>query len=222
MSIEAPERVDAVRTRSWRNWCPRRSWWRWVRRIGFALVGLLVLLVAITAFRVWQVGRQDHRPHSDAILVLGAAQYDGRPSATLKARLDHAYDLYEQGIAPQIVTVGGKRTGDVYTEAQSGQMYLTGRGVPASAITAVGVGSDTLLSLRAANTVLRTHGWHSVVLVTDPWHSLRSRTMARDLGLTAQTSPTRTGPASHGRVTEGRYIARETAAYLYYRVFHSP
>ena len=81
-------------------------------------------------------------------------------------------------------------------------------------------GSDTLLSLRATAIELRKHGWKTAVLVTDPWHSLRSRTMARDLSISAVTSPVHTGPAVRGRTTEFRYIARETAAYLYYRLFH--
>jgi uncharacterized SAM-binding protein YcdF (DUF218 family) len=185
-----------------------------------AFVALLLLVFAVTAFRVWQVGRQDHRPRSDALLVLGAAQFDGRPGAYLAARLDHAYDLYRAGVAAHIVTVGGKRVGDRFTEAAAGKTYLENKGVPAAAIVDVDAGSDTLLSLRAAKPVLVAHGWHSLVVVTDPWHSLRSRTMARDLGFTAQTSPTRTGPGNDGGLTEARYIGRETTAYLYYRVFH--
>lgn len=195
---------------------------RWALRIVAALVALAVLLFAVTAFRIWQVGRQDHRPHSDALLVLGAAQFNGVPGGYLAARLDHAYDLYREGVAPYIVTVGGKRVGDRFTEAASGKAYLENKGVPASAIFDVDSGSDTLLSLRAAKPVFTAHGWHSVVLVTDPWHSLRSRTMARDLGLTAQTSPTRTGPGNDGGLTEARYIGRETAALLYYKTFHRP
>jgi uncharacterized SAM-binding protein YcdF (DUF218 family) len=195
---------------------------RWALRLVAALVGLAVLLFAVTGLRVWQVGRQDHRPHSDALLVLGAAQFDGRPGEYLAARLDHAYDLYREGIAPHIVTVGGKRVGDRFTEAASGKAYLENKGVPASAIFDVDSGSDTLLSLRAAKPVFAAHGWHSLILVTDPWHSLRSRTMARDLGLSAQTSPTRTGPGNDGGLTAARYIGRETAGLLYYKAFHRP
>jgi uncharacterized SAM-binding protein YcdF (DUF218 family) len=192
---------------------------RWLLRLVVALVAVLVLVVGVTALRVWQVGRQDHRPQSDALLVLGAAEFDGTPGGYLAARLDHAYDLYEQGVARHIVTVGGKRVGDRFTEAQAGKAYLEKKGVPPDVITDVDSGSDTLLSLRAAKPVFTAHGWHSVVLVTDPWHSFRSRAMARDLGLSAQTSPTRTGPGNDGGLTEARYIGRETAAYLYYRTF---
>ena len=189
-----------------------------VRRVLAALVLLPVLVLGVTAFRVWWVARQDDRPHSDAIVVLGASQFNGRPSAVFRARLDHAAALYRSGVAPRIVTVGGGRTGDRYTEAEAGKRYLATVGV--TEVVAVGVGSDTLTSLKALSVVYGKQGWKSAVLVTDPWHCLRSRRMAQDLGLKAATSPTRTGPANASRSTELRYVARETAAYLYYRVFH--
>jgi uncharacterized SAM-binding protein YcdF (DUF218 family) len=189
-----------------------------VRRIVAAVVLLPVLVLAGTAARVWWVARQDDRPHSDAIVVLGASQFDGRPSAVFRARLDHAAELFKEGIAPRIVTVGGARTGDRFSEAEAGKRYLATQGV--SSVLAVGVGRDTLQSLKAVAVVYSKQGWKSAVLVTDPWHSLRSRRMAQDLGLKAATSPTRTGPANASSSTELRYVARETAAYLYYRVFH--
>ncbi len=189
-----------------------------VRRILALLVLLPVLVLGGTAARVWWVARQDDRPRSDAIIVLGASQFDGRPSAVFKARLDHAKELYDDGVAPRIVTVGGGRPGDRFTEAEAGARYLRQRGV--SRVVAIGEGSDTLRSLKAADARFEKEGWTSAVLVTDPWHSLRSRRMAQDLGLKAATSPARTGPANASRSTELRYVARETAAYLYYRVFH--
>ena len=189
-----------------------------VRRILAVLVLVPVLVLAGTAARVWWVARQDDRPHSDAIVVLGASQFDGRPSAVFKARLDHAAALFRDGIAPRIVTVGGGRTGDRFTEAEAGKRYLATQGV--TAVVAVGVGGDTLQSLKALAVVYEKEGWKSAVLVTDPWHSLRSRRMAQDLGIKAATSPTRTGPANGSRSTELHYVARETAAYLYYRLFH--
>jgi uncharacterized SAM-binding protein YcdF (DUF218 family) len=185
-------------------------------------VVFLVAVLAVTGARVWYVGRQDSHPHSDVILVLGAAQFDGRPSATLRARLDHAKALFDAGVAARIVTVGGKQPADRFTEAQAGVAYLKDRGVPAADLFHVDEGSDTLLSLRAADGLLRSHGWRRVVLVTDPPHSLRSRTMARDLGLLASTSPTRTGPGNAGGLAEGRYVARETLGYLFYLAFSRP
>lgn len=188
-----------------------------VRRIVALLVLVPVLVLAGTAARVWWVARQDDRPTSDAIVVLGASQFDGRPSAVFKARLDHAKALLDDGVARRIVTVGGGRSGDRFTEAEAGKDYLAGLGV--NSVVAVGEGRDTLTSLRALKVTFDDRGWTSAVLVTDPWHSLRSRRMAQDLGIDAATSPSRTGPANGSRSVEARYVVRETAAYLYYRVF---
>jgi uncharacterized SAM-binding protein YcdF (DUF218 family) len=186
-----------------------------------AIVAFVVIVVFYVAAHIWLVAREDQHPRSDAIVVLGASQYNGTPSPVFAARLDHALTLFNEQVAPHIVTVGGKEPGDVYTEAGSGKTYLTAHGVPASAIVAVQTGRDTLSSLRAVDAQFKAHGWTSAVLVTDPWHCLRSRTMARDLGIRAFTSPERTGPAVASRGVEVRYIARETEAYIYYKIFHN-
>lgn len=183
---------------------------------------VLVLVLAVTAFvavRVWWVARQDDRTASDAIVVLGASQYDGRPSNVFAARLGHAHELFHEDVAPRVITVGGSLPGDRFTEAAAGKQWLVERDVPPGRVVAVEKGSDTLQSLTAVSRVMDRRGWDSVVVVTDPWHSLRARTMAEDLGLEAVTSPARSGPAVRTRATEVRYIARETLAYLYYRVF---
>ncbi len=196
----------------------RRSW---LARVVLGAVLLAVLVVGGTAFRVWQVARIDDRRPVDAVVVLGAAQYDGEPSSIFAARLRHAQQLYADGLAPRIVTTGGGRDGDAYTEAAAGRRYLIARGVPASDVVAVPVGSDTLGSLQAVAAKARQDGWSSALVVSDPWHSLRARQMARDSGLAAWTSPTRTGPVVQTRETQARYIVRETGAVLYYRLTHA-
>jgi uncharacterized SAM-binding protein YcdF (DUF218 family) len=188
---------------------------RLVRRLVAAVVLVVLLVVSATAVSVWWTARQDDRPPSDAIVVLGASQFDGRPSSVFKARLQHARALWEDGVAPRVVTVGGGRPGDRTTEAEAGASFLEERGVD---VVAVPEGRNTLESLEAVEGLMTEQGWASAVLVTDPWHSLRSRTMARDQGIVAETSPTRAGPSVRTRGTQVRYIARETAAYLYYRV----
>lgn len=193
---------------------------RWARRIVALVLLVVVVVLGVTAFRVWYVARHDDRTHRQVIVVLGASQFDGRPSEVFQARLDHAAALYRSGVAPRVVTVGGSRPGDRFTEGEAGRNYLVAHGVPSSAVIAVGTGSDTLSSLRAVATTMKRHGWHAAVLVTDPWHELRSRAMATDQGLIVGTSPTRSGPAVRTRGTEARYIARETLAYLYYKLFH--
>lgn len=193
----------------------------WVARVLVGAIVVAVLVVGGTAFRVWQVARIDDRRPVDAVVVLGAAQYDGEPSSIFAARLRHAQALYESGLAPRIVTTGGNQQGDAFTEAEAGRRYLIGRGVPARAVVAVGVGGDTLTSLRAVADRARKDGWRTALVVSDPWHGLRARTMARDNGLQAWTSPTRSGPVVQTRETQARYIVRETGALLYYRLTHA-
>lgn len=189
-----------------------------VSRIVGAAVLAFVLLVVSTALAIWWTARQDSRPSSDAIVVLGSAQYNGVPSSIFEARLEHARKLFEAGVAPLIVTVGGKADGDEFTEAEAGRDYLAETGVPAEALLAVPEGVDTLESIRAVATAFTEHGWASAVLVTDPWHAMRAERMADDAGLDAASSPTRQGPAVQTRTTQFKYILRETAAYLLYRV----
>ena len=186
-------------------------------RVFGALVLAALLLVASTALAIWWNARQDSRPGSDAIVVLGSAQYNGVPSSIFEARLEHALDLFEDGVAPVVVTVGGKADGDQFTEAESGRAYLAEAGISEDALLAVEEGVDTLESMRAVGTAFAERGWSSAVLVTDPWHAMRAERMAEDAGITADSSPTRQGPAVQTRTTQFRYILRETAAYLLYR-----
>lgn len=200
---------------------PARRRRGWISRLLVGTLLLAAIIVGGTAFRVWEVARLEDRRPADAVVVLGAAQYDGVPSSVFAARLRHAQALYDDGVAPRIVTAGGGRDGDVYTEAEAGRRYLIERGVPAEDVVAVGVGSDTLGSLQAVAASAGQDGWHSALVVSDPWHSLRARTMARDSGLDAWTSPTRSGPVVQTRETQLRYIFRETAALLFYRLTHA-
>ncbi|MBO0876878.1 MAG: YdcF family protein [Pseudonocardia sp.] len=193
----------------------------WLPRVVLGVLLVAGLIVGGTAFRVWQVARVDDGRPVDVVVVLGAAQYDGSPSPIFASRLRHAQWLFERGMAASIVTVGGRRAGDGFTEADAGRRYLVDRGVPGTAVTSVGEGSDTLGSLRAAARVAGSRGWRSALLVSDPWHSLRARTMARDAGLLSWTSPTRSGPVVQTRETQARYIVRETGALLFYRLTHA-
>lgn len=187
------------------------------RRLLVLLVLLVLAVPAGTAVSVWWTARGDDRTRSDVIVVLGASQFDGRPSSVLEARLEHARELYEDGVAPRVLTVGGGQPGDRFTEARAGEIYLEDEGV--DDVVAIEEGGDTLESLRAVSELMADRGWRTAVVVTDPWHALRSLRMADDAGIEAVSSPTRRGPSVRTRSTEVRYIARETAAYLYYRAF---
>ncbi|ACY98755.1 MULTISPECIES: YdcF family protein [Thermomonospora] len=198
----------------------RRQWLLWTVAVLLGILAVVVLTPLTVGWRVWYQARQDETPKSDAIVVLGAAQYNGVPSPTLRWRLEHAVKLYRRGVAPAIVTVGGKQPGDNYTEADAGRNWLIKeRQVPADKVVAVPVGSDTLESMQAVGAKFRELKWHSAVLVTDPWHGLRSKKMAQDQGIKAAASPTRSGPSVQTRDTQFHYIVRETGGYLSYVLF---
>ena len=216
--MTAPELATAPTSTRHVGRAPRRGVGRWVRRAVLLTVAVALLVPALTAVRIWQFARTDARPPSAVILVLGAAQFNGRPSEIFEGRLRHAQALYLQGVAPTLVTMGGGLQGDRTTEAEAGRAWLLEHNVPSSAVLAVAAGTSTLSSLQAAQPVLAKNGWDTAVVVTDPWHALRATTMAQDQGLQAHSSPTRSGPSVRDRDTQLRYIARETVAYLYYRL----
>ena len=168
-----------------------------VRRSLVALTVVVAVLFGyyvVTVVEVWRAARSDDTRSSDAIVVLGAAQYDGRPSAVFRARLDHASDLYREGVAPLVVVTGGKQAGDRFTEAGAGADYLLAHGVPDAAILRETTSRNSWESLRASARFLFDRGVRRVVLVSDPFHSLRIRLTADEIGFDAVTSPTRTSP----------------------------
>ena len=192
--------------------------------LRFVLGGLVIsaLVVVGTAFRVWQVAREDDRTHADMAVVLGAAQYNGVPTDVLKARLEHAKRLYDQGVVKYIATTGGRQPGDEYTEGEAGRIWLVENGVPDNKVLEIGEGNDTLGSIRALAVEARQRNLRTAVIVSDPWHSLRARSMAEDEGLDAWPSPTRSGPNVQTRETQLFYIRRETGALLYYHLMKAP
>ena len=174
------------------------------------LVGLLaVAYLGLTFFQVWQATTDDSHEPAQAIVVLGAAQYDGRPSPVLEARLAHAVELYEAGVAPTIVVTGGKRDGDRFTEAGTGYRYLRQHGVPEDAILREEQGANTWTQLAAATVLLSDRGIDDVVLVSDDYHAYRLDRIAHELGLRAQVSPIDPGLSPRGRVQR---LTRETVA----------
>jgi len=191
-------------------------------RTAVALVGAIALFaVAGSAIVVWRSAHDDDASEvqtADAIVVLGAAQYGGEPSPVFRERLDHALMLFRQGRADRVVVLGSKAAGDQTTEADAGRDYLIGRGVPAAAAIAVPVGRTTFESLAGAARYMKRRGLDSAFLVSDPWHNARIERMASDLGIEAYASATWTSAARTTRTRFAGY-ARETFAYLYYRIF---
>ena len=171
------------------------------------LAGAIVYTICLTMVLI--VSQQDERPPVDAIVVLGAAQYNGRPSPVLRARLDHALALYRDGVAPMVVVTGGIGRGDTISEAVVGQRYLAARGVPPDAVVAQSEGRTTRASMSAVTEWLRPRGRRRVILVSDPFHMFRLRLEARRTGLEAHTSPTESSPISENPVLELRYLFAE-------------
>jgi uncharacterized SAM-binding protein YcdF (DUF218 family) len=171
------------------------------------LVAGIVYTVALTLVLV--VSQEDQRRRVDAIIVLGAAQYNGRPSPVLRARLDHALGLYREGLAPLMVVTGGVGTGDTTSEALVGRRYLVARNVPEDAVIAQPEGRSTMASMTAVAWALRQRDLHRVILVSDPFHMFRLRMEARRVALEAYTSPTESSPISDNPVVELRYLLAE-------------
>jgi uncharacterized SAM-binding protein YcdF (DUF218 family) len=164
---------------------------------------ILSLLTAYATVRIWQQGMRDEQRPAGAIVVLGAAQFNGTPSPVYAARLDHAVALYLHGVAPFLVVTGGKAEGDRTTEAAAGRAYALARGVPDDHILVEDGGRTTLDSLDRVATILSAHGIDDAVFVSDPTHMLRVLRIADDLGITAWGSPT---PTSRIELDGGRKI----------------
>jgi vancomycin permeability regulator SanA len=183
-------------------------------------VALALGAVAFSAATVWREAHHDDASdldRADAIVVLGAAQYDGTPSPVFEGRLDHAALLFEQGRAGVVFVLGGNQPGDRTTEAEAGRDYLVAAGVPTASIVALPVGHSSYTSLRAAADAMHERDLTSAFLVSDPWHNARIQRMAADLGIEGHASATWTSAAR----TEGARLSgyvRETFAYLYYVV----
>lgn len=183
-------------------------------------VGLLAVVAvgAYTTWRIISVGQQDEARPADAIVVMGAAQYDGRPSPVFRARLDHAVDLFLAGMAPRLVVTGGKAVGDRTTEAATARDYAIGRGVPAAAILEEDQARTTLQSIRGVRAVMIEAGLRTAVFVSDRQHMLRVLRMASDNGIEAWGSPTTTSPIADDGIARVDAIAHELGALALYFV----
>jgi uncharacterized SAM-binding protein YcdF (DUF218 family) len=165
-------------------------------------------LISAVAVLVWSA-RDEARP-AQAIVVLGAAQYAGKPSPVLRARLDHALDLWNRHLASLLILTGGTGSGDTTSEAAVGRKYAKKHGVPDSAILVENEGRTTSESMRAVAGMLEVRGLQSALLVSDPFHMLRLRILARRFGFTPYTSPTRTSPISPNREERWKYMFSES------------
>lgn len=184
------------------------------------LVGLIAgfALAGYTAYRIWDQGNRDERPAADAIVVMGAAQYDGRPSPLFAARLDHAIELFHNGVAPWLVVTGGKREGDRTTEAATARAYAIRHDVPEEAILTEDQSRTTLQSIRFVAALMADRELETAVFVSDPSHMLRVLRMASDEGITGYGSPTRTSPVERDVARRADAIVHELGALAIYFV----
>lgn len=197
---------------------PRRiDWWR----LGWLFGALMIIAWGASLAGVLAFARRDTAEPSSAIIVLGAAQYLGRPSPVLRARLDHAIDLWRRGLAPRIIFTGGFGDHDTTSEAAVAERYAIDRGVPARAILIENTGRSTIESLRRVATLMEGEPSREVILVSDPFHMLRLTVLARRYGLLPHSSPTRTSPISSNIREFWRYAIAESVkvpiAFLFQR-----
>lgn len=186
-----------------------------VRVVLLALV-TTVAVGAYAVYRIWEQAGRDERRSADVIVVMGAAQYDGRPSPLFAARLDHAIDLFHEGVAPRLIVTGGKREGDRTTEAASAREYAVRHDVPEDAILAEDTSRTTLQSIRGVAGLMEENGLSTAVFVSDPTHMLRVLRMAADVGLEAYGSPTRTSPLEREPVARIDATVHELGALAVY------
>ena len=185
---------------------------------ALTIVRRILAIVLVTTFALWLISAgavmlwssRDEARRANAIVVLGAAQYAGKPSPVLRARLDHALALWQRHLAQLLILTGGTGSGDTTSEAAVGRTYAIKHGVPDTVILMETEGRTTSESMRAVAAMLEARGLQTALLVSDPFHMLRLRILARRFGFTPYTSPTRTSPISPNREERWKYIFSES------------
>ncbi len=193
----------------------QRSLWSVFLRVVAVLVIVFAVWVVFTAAYISRhVGDEARR--ADAIVVFGAAEYSGRPSPVLRARLDHAYDLYERGLAPVVITTGGFGGDPQFSEGGVGRDYLSRRGIPDSSLIAETQSDDTAESAKRVAAILKTNHWHTVVAVSDAYHLFRVKHFLARQGVVAYGSPR---PDSIPKTREARALGalREAVSLIFWR-----
>lgn len=192
----------------------RRRWFLWT----LAAVGLVLIafFVATSVGILREADKQELHP-ADAIVVFGAAEYSGHPSPVLRARLDHAYDLFQRGLAPVIITTGGAASDPSFSEGGVGHDYLMHRGVPERSLIAETMGSDTAQSAQRVGVILRANGMHSCLAVSDEYHVFRIKELLQREGVQVYVAP-RAGSRPHGAIQRMLAVLREAISYLVWKL----
>jgi uncharacterized SAM-binding protein YcdF (DUF218 family) len=192
-------------------------WLRPIPLVLLAVVGAVLLFLGVTGSRIVAAAGESPTGKADAIVIFGAAQYAGHPSPVFKARLDHGYDLYEQGLAPLVITTGGAGQDPEFSEGGVGRDYLLHRGVPEKALIAETQGSDTAQSAERVGNILRVNGMRRCIAVSDAYHVFRIRALLEREGIQVEVAPR---PESRPRSMWERFwaVMREASSYLAWKV----
>ncbi|HZE25966.1 MAG TPA: YdcF family protein [Terriglobales bacterium] len=196
------------------NQAPRRRWLLWLVAAVALILGLFLLVTSLRIVR--EAGREELRA-ADAIVVFGAAEYSGRPSPVLRARLDHAYDLFHRGLAPVVITTGGAAADPSFSEGGVGRDYLMHHGIPERNLIAETQGSDTAHSAERVGVIMRANGLHSCLAVSDEYHVFRIKALLQHEGIQVYVAP-RAGSRPRGHGQRMVAVLREAVSYLVWKL----
>jgi uncharacterized SAM-binding protein YcdF (DUF218 family) len=191
---------------------------RWLLRLEALGLAVLVSFLALTGVRIAHEGSLQELHPADAIVVFGAAEYAGHPSPVLRARLDHAFDLFRQGIAPVVITTGGAASDPSFSEGGVGSHYLEHRGIPERSLIAETQGSDTAQSAVRVAVIMRANGLHSCVAVSDAYHVFRIKKLLEHEGIGPVYVAPRPDSRPHGAVQRAYAVLREACSYLLWKL----
>jgi uncharacterized SAM-binding protein YcdF (DUF218 family) len=197
---------------------PRRRWLLWLQALGLVALAAMASFLALTAVRIVHEGSLQEPHTADAIVVFGAAEYAGRPSPVLRARLDHAFDLFRKGIAPVVITTGGAASDPKFSEGGVGRNYLQHRGIPERSLIAETQGSDTAQSAVRVAVIMRANGLHSCVAVSDAYHVFRIKRLLEHEGIGPVYVAPRPDSRPHGAVQRAYAVLREASSYLLWKL----
>ncbi len=197
---------------------PRHPQRRWLLRVGALALAAVVLFLALAAVRIVREGRLQELHPADAIIVFGAAEYAGHPSPVWRARLDHAFDLFRQGIAPVVITTGGAASDPSFSEGGVGSSYLERRGIPERALIAETQGSDTAQSAVRVAVIMRANGLHSCVAVSDAYHVFRIKKLLEHEGIGPVYVAPRPDSRPHSFAQRAYAVLREASSYLLWKL----
>jgi uncharacterized SAM-binding protein YcdF (DUF218 family) len=191
---------------------------RWWLRLLLLAIAAAVAFLLVTAFRVSYAATLQETPQADVIIVFGAAEYAGHPSPVLKARLDHALDLFHRGVAPVVITTGGAASDPKFTEGGVGLDYLMRHGVPERSLIAETQGNDTSESAVRVAVIMRANGLHSCIAVSDAYHMFRIRKLLEHEGVRPVYVAPRPDSRPHSLVQRLVAVFRESTSYFFWRV----